>query len=91
MLLSAYYAVSCTSLRNKHAQTTAVPSGRLLHETACEVNHMHAKGKVHRDVKAGNIRVGIANPVYTTLYIRIYLTLDPSGVSPGWECCPNFV
>lgn len=79
MWLSAHRAVSCTSLRKRHGQRSAVPSCSLLHDTAREVNHMHAKGKVHRDVKAGNIVVVIANPFCTALAVHTHMFDSRSG------------
>lgn len=43
---------------------------RLLYETACGVSHMHGKGKVHRDIKAGNIIV-VGEGDETTLTAKV--------------------
>ncbi|CAN0025650.1 unnamed protein product, partial [Hapterophycus canaliculatus] len=32
---------------------------RILYDAACGLKHMHEKGQVHRDVKAGNIIVTV--------------------------------
>ncbi|CAN0501908.1 unnamed protein product, partial [Scytosiphon promiscuus] len=45
-------------------------SSRLLHDAACGISHMHRKGKVHRDIKAGNIVV-VGGPEEETLAAKI--------------------
>lgn len=43
---------------------------RLLYGAACGLKHMHSFGKVHRDVKAGNIII-IGGPAERTLKAKI--------------------
>ncbi|CAN0032316.1 unnamed protein product, partial [Laminaria digitata] len=43
---------------------------RLLREAACGLTHMHQKGKVHRDIKAGNIVV-VGGPAEKDLTAKV--------------------
>lgn len=47
-----------------------VPPPRLLHNAACGFAGMHAKGKVHRDIKPGNIVI-VGGPAEETLQAKV--------------------
>lgn len=58
-----------------------------IHAMVCGVRHLHAAGKVHRDIKPGNLVVDSVGALKIADFGCAFSMSNPAGFS--WRCAPK--